>query len=606
MRLGDSDIVRIALIPSQEGYTITTEFSEHQAVTRTVQVQRPAGYAVSAIGRMDGVGFDVAPAGEQERALPPGESVTWRWTLTPRSAGQQRFVVSLALHWVPAPGTQGAARESSIFSKGLTVNVTSLLGMTTAQAATTGLLGMVIGSGFGAVALAAQASRRRPLRALLRAQEPNAALVIETHPGIAIPPNEAALLKTLFRRYARLVVESEFLSGYSGARTLLALPIHADGRADAYTIAKISDHESIRREFENYETYVKDTLPPITARIQEAPVMVSARATQQPGKGGNTALSGRAILRYTFIGEPGHNPISLREALLANPNPALLNKLFTTFGPHWWMQRHPYTFRLAQEFDRVLPAHLVIEPANGKSKGKTLDAGDPNDPAPWAMCAAPGDLVSLRGFTRIEPRMDGKSLSLAGAATPGRPALRVRWLSTEPPNGATGRVVSTRAILLRDYVAGLDRCGLPDPLLNVQAWLDESVRGSQSIIHGDLNLENVLVGPGGFVWLIDFAQTRNGHVLFDFAHLEAEIIAQIIATQVKSPAHYLDVLKADNHPLLSAIHTIATNCLAMPTQPREYQLALTMACLGALKFNNLQPFQKHLLYLTAAFLSQTL
>ena len=53
-------------------------------------------------------------------------------------------------------------------------------------------------------------------------------------------------------------------------------------------------------------------------------------------------------------------PASLRESLLTNPNPALLEKLFDTFGPNWWMQRRPYTFRLAQEYDRMLPAHCVL------------------------------------------------------------------------------------------------------------------------------------------------------------------------------------------------------------------------------------------------------
>ena len=141
--------------------------------------------------------------------------------------------------------------------------------------------------------------------------------------------DEEGLLRALFRRYGRLVVQSEFRSGYSGARTLLTLPVRDDGRADAYTIAKIGDCASILREFQNYEAYVKDTLPPITARIQEPPVSVRA------GK------SSRAVLRYTFIGEAGHNPISLREALLVTPDPALLDRLFNTFGPHWWMQRRP-------------------------------------------------------------------------------------------------------------------------------------------------------------------------------------------------------------------------------------------------------------------------
>ena len=69
------------------------------------------------------------------------------------------------------------------------------------------------------------------------------------------------------------------------------------------------------------------------------------------------------------------------------------------------------------------------------------------------------------------------------------------------------------------------------------------VSGTQSTIHGDLNLENALVVPGDFIWLIDFAMTRDGHTLFDFAHLEAEIIAQVIAPQLGSPQDYLDLLQ---------------------------------------------------------------
>jgi hypothetical protein len=51
---------------------------------------------------------------------------------------------------------------------------------------------------------------------------------------------------------------------------------------------------------------------------------------------------------------------------------------------------------------------------------------------------------------------------------------------------------------------------------------------------------------------------------------------------------------------------MARRCLFNPDRLREYQVALTLACLGALKFNNLDARQKHRLYLTAAYLSQTL
>ena len=307
-----------------------------------------------------------------------------------------------------------------------------------------------------------------------------------------------------------------------------------------------------------------------------------------------------AALRYTFIGEPGRPPLSLRESLIANPDPALLEKLFSTFGPNWWMQRRAHTFRLAQEYDRMLPAHYVLEPA--KEKGaKALDG----KLAPSETRLGIGDCVTLRGFPTAELRADGQSLSLTGIAAPGQPPLRLRWMSLTSGEGATGRVVATRSTLLRDVVANFDRHGLPDPLTRLPALLDETVIGTQSTIHGDLNLENILVGPGGFVWLIDFAQTRDGHPLYDFAHLEAEIIAHVIASEM-SPAGYVAMLGGTPHALLSTLHKIAARCLFNPFQPREYYLALYVACLGALKFPNLEPPQKRLLYLTAAYLSQSL
>jgi hypothetical protein len=600
LRLGDSDTVRLALIPSETGYNVTTEFPDHTTITQTVMVQRPSGYELFAGASLNGVGFNLSPVGEQERQLPVGETVTWRWSLTPRSPGQHRISVIILLRWKPLEGAEGATHESEAYSRSLNINVVSFFGLTRGQAMTSGLFGLLFGSSLSLFALAYSP---QPRRTNLQTRSPNERLGIESKPGIEILPYEQSLLRALFNRYGRISIESEFLSGYSGARTFLALPVRSDGRADAYTIIKIGDRESIHREYDNYEAYVKDTLPPITARIQHAPVVLPGIA-----RGSAHQSQDRAAVQYTFIGAPGQTPLSLRQALLADPDPSLLDKLFETFGPNWWMQRHPYTFRLAQEYDRMLPAHYVISPEAGR--GGVIDGRQ----SPAQTNLAVGDRVSLRGFTHIERRADGKSLSLRGEATPGQPPLRARWLGLSDPNGATGRVVATRRTLLRGFVNDLDLFGLPDPLEKLASLLDERLSGTQSTIHGDLNLENILVGPGGFgpqgfVWLIDFAQTRDGHPLFDFAHLEAEIIAHIIASQITDPTEYLHMMQSQEdagrnrfYTLRHTLHAIASRCLFNPTQPREYDLALYMACLGALKFSNLDSHARHLLYLTAAYL----
>lgn len=627
--LGDSDVVRMALIPTQDGYTVTTEFPDHQTLTQDVPVIRPEGYELYGVGRLYGVGFDIAPEEDQVRSLPLNESVTWHWSLTPQQPGKQRITLTLLLRWIPITDPPGLTREAVAYSKGLEIQVRSFFGLSRGQAMIAGLAGAVFGSGMSLYALFSRSpGKARKTKGLaIREGIPNREISIEYPAGLTLSLEEHSLLQCLFASYSRLVIRSEFLSGYSGARTLLVLPIRPDGRSDAYTIAKIGSTPVIQQEYKNYQTFVKHTLPPVTARIQKEPVTLPA-----PGRKEADRLR-RAALQYTFIGEPGSTPTSLRQSLLADPNPALLRRLFDTFGPNWWMQRRPFAFRLAQVYDRVLPPHFIIEPEPDieirREGPKTILDGS----APLShVNLRAGDRVRLIHFESITPRPDGKSLSMKGVTIPGQPPLRLHWMGNQFTNRMSGRVIATREDMLRSYVSGFDLFGLPDPLQAYPLLLEETVVGTRSIIHGDLNLENVLVGPGDLVWLIDFATTREGHPLADFAHLEAEIIAHVIAARVP-PTLYQAVLaerdvdgqlqgeggkNQENRiaglpndvratiQLRDTMFEIATKCLSNPSHPREYHLALILSCLGALKYRNLEQNQKHLLYLTAASLVKTL
>ncbi len=579
LRLGESDVLRLALVPSKDGYVTHAEFEEHPLATKEAPVRHVPGYTLLGIARLDGVGFEIEPRGDQRRIIPPGEEVTWRWTLRAHQPGQQRLSVSLVLRWDPEPGVTGPVSESLAFGRGLEVRVDSLLGMTRSQAMTTGLISLLLSFGLGTYAVA---SRRTPPFVPLRIVSPNTALTLEPGPGMHISPEETHLLQALFARYTRLLFEYEFKSGYSGARSFLIRPVTADGRADAETIAKIGPRQAIYTEFDRYERYVKDRLPPVTARIQHPPVALRRGLL--------------AALQYTFICEPGHAPLSLRQALIKKPDPATLYRLFDTFGPNWWMQRQPYTFRMEQEYDQLLPPHWLVEPAPGRRTQVRLEPGE-------RQSVVIGQVVRLGAFDK-EMRPDGQSWSLSGASQAGFPPLRLRWLSTQPPaQGATGKITTSRLDLLRGWSADFQRFDLPDPLDRLETWLATTIQGTRSIIHGDLNLENILVGPGELVWLIDFAQTREGHPLFDFAHLEAELVAHVLAPRCGSARAYLERLSAGDE-LLGAVEEIAGRCMFDPARPTEFYLALGLACLGALKFANLSPLAKHCLYLTAAFQAQ--
>lgn len=584
LQLGESDVLRMALVPSGDGYIAQADFDEHPLETQQVPVRRPSGYLLSAIARLDGVGFNISPSGDQVRLVPVDEAVSWRWSLAPNAGGRQRLTISLVLRWEPEPGVAGPVRESVVFGKALEVQVQSILGMTRNQAVGVGLLILLTGAGLGIYALFAR--QKQP--AVIRRGTINPALAIERRPEMALSGEDTRLMQTLFNRYARLVLESEFLSGYSGARTFLVRPIHKDGRADAAAIIKIGPRPAIEAEYQNYETYVKDRLPPITARIQHPPVSAGGE---------------NAAVQYTSITEPGRLPVSLRQALLTQPDPNLILRLFDTFAPNWWMQRQPWTFRCGEVYDRLLPPHLTLRPGTPPRDRVSLPQVNGNS---YAAELERSSWVRVLPFASAEPRVDGTSWTLTAAAMPGQPPLRIRWLAAAPPTRETAaQIVNTRSALLQEWTARFDCSGYPDPLPYLNGWLQESIAGTRSTIHGDLNLENILVGPGNLVWLIDFAQTREGHPMMDFAHLASQLIAHVLAPQAGSAAVFLKNLEAGD-PLLAAIEEGARRCLRDPHTQREFDLALELACLGALKYPNLPPLAKHCLYLTAARLTTRL
>jgi Ser/Thr protein kinase RdoA (MazF antagonist) len=162
-------------------------------------------------------------------------------------------------------------------------------------------------------------------------------------------------------------------------------------------------------------------------------------------------------------------------------------------------------------------------------------------------------------------------------------------------------VTASRMGLLHDWTKDFERFGLPDPLEGLEGWLQTTLQGARSTIHGDLNLENILVGPGELVWLIDFAQTREGHPLFDFAHLAAELVAHVLAPRAGSLESFREMLLAGDEPLLNAVEAISVRCLFDAARPAEFYRAAALACLGTIKYPNRSPLARQCLYLAAAW-----
>jgi hypothetical protein len=579
--LGESDVIRLTLTPSETGLVVEAEFSDHDTVTKEVPIARPSGYLLNAVAELQGSTFKINPDGPQSRELVTGKAETWHWSIEPEKPGRHRLFLSIQMEWIPLETDLPSEREFGVISHAFEIQVDSYYGLTKPQAY---LIGSVLGLGLlGFVMLLTVSSPKGSLILnVIREGSRNPDVKLEPEPDIQLSEAEQILLQTIYNQYARVVIEKEFMSGYSGARTFMTTPVHADERADAYSIIKISGREGIQREYHNYQAYVKNTLPPTTARIQEPPVSV---------KGIDLAA-----LRYTFIGAPGSLPHSLRQIMVRELDPDWFQQLAEGYGPGWWLQRSPYTFRLSKEYDRKLPAHYVIRPADGAAK--TLDGRIPMTGYKFQQ----GEIIKLRHFkvTNINPSRE--RISLLAELDQGGVPVKVTYLSAEKPKEFAGEVVSTRQSVMEETAAELELFGLPDPLKQLPALLNQVITGSRSIIHGDLNLENILIGPGGVIWLIDFAETREGHTLYDFAHLYAETIAHLLSPQFPSPKAFLDHLAACELPLLNGLEQAAGSFLFNPTEKSEYKLAAAISCLGALKYANLDRHARQLLYLAAAFL----
>ncbi|NJN98279.1 MAG: AAA family ATPase, partial [Anaerolineales bacterium] len=160
-----------------------------------------------------------------------------------------------------------------------------------------------------------------------------------------------------------------------------------------------------------------------------------------------------------------------------------------------------------------------------------------------------------------------------------------------------------------------DGSRLPNPLLALPELLKVSRHVRVGEIHGDLNLENIMVDPAvRDVSLIDFAEARRDHVLHDFLRLETEIMTKLVAElchqhglapaplisyfyqQAHWAAFYPDQYEVQPfHPalakplaMLMLIRQTARQFFFKVNDPTEYYQGLALYMLGALKFTNLK------------------
>lgn len=455
---------------------------------------------------------------------------------------------------------------------------------------------------------------------------------------------ERRVLQLMFRDYGRVQIVREMDGGNSGARVLLVRPLRVDGYKDAPVVAKLDDRYAVLYERRRYDLHVKGTLPATTARLVDMPIVPD-----------ELSIGG---LKYTFVGRiEDTEPVNLREYALQKPPDAvadLIGALFESFGPAWWLQRKPYRFGAWREYEHVLPPALVLEAV---PESKLNDATRVIRPlGNWSRSSQvlPGEVIAIEEFSVQKIGRQNDRLHLAAGSQPEAlnraSKVEIRGLDREaghyrgeviPRLG--GRVIHTRDDLLRrslqqlepdfDFQAatipsplpGID--SLPNPILRVNELLERQVAGYLSIIHGDLHAGNVLVGPRGDAWLIDFAWSREGHTLFDWAMLEVSLLVEVVAGQARpgwaGAWEIIRLLHALNrgkrlHPpettretldalgMIEAVREVVRECLALPGQWREYFVALTFIGLRLMDWQSESLDGRRLAFLSAALaLSET-
>ena len=172
---------------------------------------------------------------------------------------------------------------------------------------------------------------------------------------------------------------------------------------------------------------------------------------------------------------------------------------------------------------------------------------------------------------------------------------------------------------------------LPNPLILLPDILRTACEVKVGTIHGDLNLENILVDPEArTVRLIDFALARQDHVLHDLLRLETGILTRLLPEELataKVPPETIHNLYVQLHGaalpagqfgvpkqldpalkktfvILVTIRKIARHYLSSPDDWGEYYQGLSLYLLGTLKFKNLDQLTKQIAFWGAATAQQ--
>ncbi|MEO1290216.1 MAG: Clp protease N-terminal domain-containing protein [Chloroflexota bacterium] len=326
------------------------------------------------------------------------------------------------------------------------------------------------------------------------------------------------ILRRMFQDYARIRVETSLTGGYTDSQLLVVTPFRVGDFSVASVVVKIGPTDAILDEAQRYNRYVKDTLPPLTARLEDKPIAPDS--------------SDMAGLKYTFLTDSAGNPTDMRAKVKEWKGEQLgrwlHQRLYGQFGEKWWKQTRPYRFEAWREYDWLLPPILTLKLTDTDKKPK--DAPVLRFPIRRSklMDLDLGQVIAIDNFIVYKVNPDKGTIRLAlsqGESNARAYQIEVQGIDFDKETFFRGEVVDrlvgtvwkTRDDELmgalhklspdfevRNNSITINNAMLPNPVKFYNPLLDAIVMGSISTIHGDLHLGNILIGPSDSAFLIHF------------------------------------------------------------------------------------------------------
>ncbi|KAA3664267.1 MAG: hypothetical protein DWQ04_06640, partial [Chloroflexi bacterium] len=460
---------------------------------------------------------------------------------------------------------------------------------------------------------------------------------IQNFQNVDLGPTDEEILFRMYDGYKRIVIKGEMGGGFGGGRVFLIHPVAVDDGADLPVVVKTGPIGIIEQEWSAFKQFVENKVPHV------ADIKGDLVYSQDRRWGG---------IRYPLAGNELYETLSLKSFCkqfdLDEITYVLKDQLFYTMKEMWQKNKHLGVAFVGGSFDPVLPVNVKIHllpniPATDTLTPKNCFQSEFKN----------GNIVAVSGFeiVEIDPEASELTLNLPYSDDDLPNSYRVRFTGVTDMAGfgegkviskpLTGVVQTTRFSLIQELVEAAfndkidttaTNIAVPkigtvlNPIPEIPKFLKEIRHVRMGPIHGDLNLENVLVvydKRNRQVFLIDFANARQDIVLHDFWRMETGIWLYLVPEILKENGRSLsdipnfvqnihdNALKAPElekpFQIISAIRKQSTNYMVKPDDWSEYYNGLIVYLIGALKFSNLDnqpttPLPKQGAFVTAVSL----